>query len=575
MASQKINQHVPILVVGAGFCGLITALLAKKLDLSFSVIEKHHREYHGYSNAHYLNAHTLEVLASLGVSMEALQAMAIDPVDSCRMVVCHRLNRTLHMLDLAEDDTYSERFKRVGRYGAHLNVRGTDLYVLLLQVLDREQIEVHYATSLIGLNKKNKHALLHTASKEQIICTYDVLLACDGAGSQVRQCVETFMRKSHYMDFLTIECHGSIVPYCADRAMLYWIYHEKITACMVVFDPEKIQVLQIPLLQDQNIDEVFASIKTSFAAVCGVDPASLQHRFTSSGMWRCQTGIVEQPDVACDSVYLLGDAWHQVLPAGGMGLNLAIADAYNLVWKLAADRVGFQCPWSQSYAIERHPIARDCVEQSVANFLGFLQMGVALFPKFLHGSPSWLSQLSKQPMSNVVQSAWLLGQRLLHDGTGQISIDLKRNCENNRSHFDGIAMHQPRAADGFLVYGSTKRCLYDLAILPHCIEVGRYLQHFPIVVDGQIRCFSDFLDYRHWTFFAYDLHHLQMLLHSFPVHAEAITLTPYSACPLRDGDVLVVRPDRVVFALVTATEASSWSSFINYCQHLLVLTGSV
>ena len=571
MGSQKSNQHATVLIVGAGFSGLVAALLAKKLNLPCYVIEKQQRDYHGQSNAHYLNAHTLEILVSLGISMSSLQAVAIDPDVSCRMVVCHRLNRTLHAIDLVDEATYRDRFQRVGRHGAHLNVRGKHLYALLLQALDRQQIEVHWATSLVALDKKNKQALLSIASKTKIFCAYEVLLACDGAGSQVRQCMHVSMRKSHFMDFLTIECHGSIVPYCEDKAMLYWIFNERLTACMVAFDPGDLQVLQVPLLQNQNVDEIFSSIRLSFAAICGVDPRDLTHTFQSSGTWRCQTGLVEQCDVVNDGIYLLGDAWHQVLPAGGMGLNLAIADAYNLIWKLAADRDSCERFWSESYVPERHVIAKVSVSQSVSNFLGFLQMGAALFPHFLHGNANWLSLLSRQPMSQMVQSTWLLGQRLLHDSSGRICDQFQKTCEKNRGHFDGIAMHQPKPADSFLVYGATKRCLYDLAILPHSIDVGKPLQHFPICVSGQEKFFSDFLDYDSWAFFAYDGHCCSGFLDKLTVSCRLITLTYHPSCPLHPGEILMVRPDRIVFALVDANDLSAWCAFMSHCKKILLL----
>jgi 2,4-dichlorophenol 6-monooxygenase len=68
-------------------------------------------------------------------------------------------------------------------------------------------------------------------------------------------------------------------------------------------------------------------------------------------------------------VFLLGDAAHRHPPTGGLGLNTAIGDAYNLCWKLAAtlaDRAGPEL--LDSYEQERRPIAQLVVDRSLENW---------------------------------------------------------------------------------------------------------------------------------------------------------------------------------------------------------------
>ena len=62
-------------------------------------------------------------------------------------------------------------------------------------------------------------------------------------------------------------------------------------------------------------------------------------------------------------VFVLGDAAHRMPPAGGLGLNTAVQDAYNLCWKLAAVLTDSAAePLLDSYECERRPVA----EQTVA-----------------------------------------------------------------------------------------------------------------------------------------------------------------------------------------------------------------
>ncbi|WP_280493147.1 FAD-dependent monooxygenase [Nocardia asiatica] len=68
-----------------------------------------------------------------------------------------------------------------------------------------------------------------------------------------------------------------------------------------------------------------------------------------------------------DRIFLAGDAAHQHMPAGGVGMNLGLADAMNLGWKLAATISG-RAPESllDTYHTERHPVGARALRSTQA-----------------------------------------------------------------------------------------------------------------------------------------------------------------------------------------------------------------
>ncbi|MFC0598410.1 FAD-dependent monooxygenase [Streptomyces palmae] len=67
-------------------------------------------------------------------------------------------------------------------------------------------------------------------------------------------------------------------------------------------------------------------------------------------------------------ILLAGDAAHAVPIFGGLGMNAGLADVHNLCWKLAGLLQGWAGPrLLESYERERLPVARQTLDQTVAN----------------------------------------------------------------------------------------------------------------------------------------------------------------------------------------------------------------
>lgn len=85
--------------------------------------------------------------------------------------------------------------------------------------------------------------------------------------------------------------------------------------------------------------------------------------------WRPIIAVTESWSGPHGRVFLAGDAAHQNIPTGGYGMNMGIADAFDLGWKLAAviHKTGGE-GLLRSYELERKPVAQRNVAHSGVHF---------------------------------------------------------------------------------------------------------------------------------------------------------------------------------------------------------------
>ncbi len=230
--------------------------------------------------------------------------------------------------------------------------------VLLAEARSDPNIDVRFGWFLYGFEQDELGVTAHideiaTGRHEQVRSEY--LVGCDGPSSRVR-------------NFLNIDYDSTrdvvgelfIIHLRSDEiASLYpnrepywhtWISRPGFQGLLVSPDAGRKDFV----LHRTSPPRKGESLEAIVDAALG---RKLSYEVVRGSPWRPQFLVAES--FGHKRVHLAGDATHQYMPTGGLGMNTGIAEAHNLAWKLAAVIKG----WGgqeliESYEAERLPIAR-------------------------------------------------------------------------------------------------------------------------------------------------------------------------------------------------------------------------
>ncbi|WP_051179594.1 FAD-dependent monooxygenase [Nocardia concava] len=359
------TAHVPVLVVGGGLVGLSAALFLEFQDIPYVLVERR-TAASPLPRSRGLHTRTGEMYRQGG--MEArIQAAAANALraGSFGGAWTGESVRTAESLDMS---------------GMHAAITAMDPSPAKFVFLPQVQLEpvlaeaarecggdLRFGTELVEFaqDADGVTAVLRDASGERSVLRADYLIAADGAGSPIRRALGITGTESppthHYLNVfartdLTALLEGRGFSQCEIagpevRGIVLsknntdeWSFH-------IEYDP----AVESPA--DWPDERCVAAIR----AMVGAPDIAVE--ILARSAW--DTGTFVADEYRRDRVFLVGDAAHRHAPWGGYGGNTGVADAHNLVWKLAATLRGTAGPaLLDSYAAERRPRALVAVEQS-------------------------------------------------------------------------------------------------------------------------------------------------------------------------------------------------------------------
>lgn len=374
--------ETPVLVVGGGPAGLTTALSLAQRGIEPLLIERRDFTQH-FPRAHLLNVRTMEIFRDLGVA-DDIYARSAPETGWQRVAWYTSLGgpTPLHGRKIGHISAWGGGAD-TERYASASPRRFTNLPQIYLDRILWEHAEAHSPgrirprQELVALATDAAGATATVLDRDsdrryQIRARY--VVAADGGRTAAGLLGVPMRGVRSLVDVVSLYVRMDLSQYADEEALLTYFVSPDDKATV----PGALLSLA-PRLCARDSAEWTVSIKYRID-----DPASqdtdaavarlrqmlglpdLKVEVKAVGHWQYE-GVVAAA-FRIGSVFLAGDAAHRHPPTGGLGLNLAVQDAGNLGWKLAAVLKGQAGPGLlDTFEQERRPVAVHCVEHSLRN----------------------------------------------------------------------------------------------------------------------------------------------------------------------------------------------------------------
>lgn len=335
---------ISVLIVGVGPAGLILACDLARRGVDFRIVEKA-PEYAAGSRGKGMQPRSLEVFDDLGV---------IDRILAYGQF--HILLRSYDGTTVLGDRDLNEGRHRTPDipYESTLIIPQWRTEETLRLRLAEWGATVELATELVALEQNEEYVtatLQKGDTQERVRAKY--LIGADGGHSFVRKSLNVEFEGETWKEerLMTGDVHVDGL----DRDHWHhWPKHKDgfVALCPLrCSDIFQFQAQVLPQEEREPSLETFQRIideRTGRSDLKLYDPTWLS-------LYRANVRMVNRYRVG--RVFLAGDAAHVHSPAGGMGMNTGIQDAYNLGWKLGAVLNGARVSVLDTYEEERLPIA--------------------------------------------------------------------------------------------------------------------------------------------------------------------------------------------------------------------------
>ncbi|HEX4221594.1 MAG TPA: FAD-dependent monooxygenase [Pseudonocardiaceae bacterium] len=377
---------VPVLIVGAGPAGLAASLALCRYDIDHLLVEQYPGTAHT-PRAHIVNQRTVEILRHLGIE-DRFHAVATPQ---------HLMGDNLWVTSLAgrevaRSQTWGTSPARAGDYTAAspvpmANCPQTVFEPLLLDAARDAGADIrfeHVFESATADQDGVTSTIRNRATGDTITVRSRYVLGADGGRSKVlaeagltvegpagvAQAANIWFRAdlsrylTHRPGVLTWNVMpGPLPPLRLGTLICHKPFEEFVLA--FIYDPAECD------LAAMSAQEQIAKVRAA------VGDQTLAVELKGLAGWQVNAQVA--PSYSAGRFFCLGDAVHRHPPTNGLGLNMSVADAFNLAWKLALVLTGRAEPvLLDSYSAERQPVGAAGVQRAIASLGEMAEVDKAL-----------------------------------------------------------------------------------------------------------------------------------------------------------------------------------------------------
>lgn len=383
-------EQVPVLIVGGGPVGLVSALELARHGVESLVLERNDTTT-WHPKARNLNTRTMEISRGWGkAAHEALLAVNLPRPWTAQMIY----TRTLAGEELG-------RMPTTGFYGPGPDVSPEAPVLSSQDVFEpiwRKAVEdtglatVRFGHEVVrverGAGPGDDHALAavrERATGREYRVRAEYLVAADGARSGIRRQLgielEGRLGLRHFVNVYFRADLGRWVDF--RPALLFWVFGDEARGVLQPLDAKVRWLCQVGYDGTPETLATYTDERCRAWVRAAVGDPAVDVEVLAREKWTLEVAVAER--LRRNRVVLAGDAAHRIPPTGGFGLNTGVQGAHNLAWKLAHVRAGTAGPaLLDTYDEERRAVATYNGERSLENSRLVERINAAAFGR--HGA---------------------------------------------------------------------------------------------------------------------------------------------------------------------------------------------